>query len=126
MREVNLHDIDIENDDNLLPFEEIDLDYNTKQTTEKLKNDSNVTVEDITEFYKTVQKFYKLAYKGAVTRLPFNEEFLQSSEFLNPATAIYIEKHQDQMQTILKKFPSKFNTDTILMERRELPSHFSP
>lgn len=102
MREVNLRNIDIENDDNLLSFEEIDIDYNgnTKQTIQELKNDSDVKVEDITEFYMTIQKFYKVAYKGAVTRLLFNKEFLKSLGFLNLVTAIYIENHKDQLQNV--------------------------
>nr|XP_033339071.1 uncharacterized protein LOC117227703 isoform X2 [Megalopta genalis] len=126
MRTDNILFIDIDDEDNLLPLQAIDISEKAKATISEIENKKEATSEEIVQFYSNVQTFYKTAYKGAITRLPFNEQFLNDLQFLDPKIALYIEHHNSQIHSIVGKFESKFDKDTIDIEWRELPSHFSP
>lgn len=121
----NIHEIDVDDEENLLPLQEIFIGQAAVETIQELKNRSE-NETGVTEFYTNIQKFYINAFKGAVQRLPFKEEFLQALEFLKPEIALYISKRRyNYMQPILNKFPTKFVKEAVINEWQLLPMQFS-
>ncbi|XP_017893309.1 uncharacterized protein LOC108632933 isoform X2 [Ceratina calcarata] len=119
-----LHEIDIVSERNLLPVDNIIVDSETRKSIQKLKNTQNA--EEIKEFFGCIKKFYQTLYAGAIERLPFTETFSQSFDFLDPSTTLYIPNHQDQLDRIIDKFPSKFDRQLVKTEWQDMAMHFSP
>ncbi|XP_031830448.1 uncharacterized protein LOC116426097 [Nomia melanderi] len=68
------------------------------------KLDKPESSTQIIEFYKNVQKFSQTAH---------NDKFLAALNFTNPKVALDDEKHTDQIEIVLKKYPSIFNTAKV-------------
>lgn len=119
----NLYDIDIFNDSNLLPMEEIFIGEDALITISEIRNSD--TADMITEFYANIKKFYQHVYQGAAVRLRFDDKFFHALEFLNPAVSLDIRRHRNQVRHILDKYPSKFNRADVVAEWQLLPSQFT-
>ncbi|XP_076673662.1 uncharacterized protein LOC143371906 isoform X2 [Andrena cerasifolii] len=122
----NIHEIDVYNEANLLPIRTIYIGAEAMATINEIINSTLEDDQQIIQFYTNIQIFYQSAFKSMVKRLPFNEPFLNSLQFLNPHIALDIASHQnDQLNCILSKFKSKFNCNDVLNEWRVLPFYFS-
>ncbi|XP_076673658.1 uncharacterized protein LOC143371905 isoform X2 [Andrena cerasifolii] len=122
----NIHEIDVYNEANLLPMRTIYIGAEAMATINKITNSKLQDEKQIIQFYTNIKNFYQSAFKNIVKRLPFNEPFLNSLEFLSPHIALDITSHQnDQLNCILSKFKSKFNCNDVLNEWRLLPFYFS-
>lgn len=118
----NLHEVDPFESDNLLPLETMYIGSKAKSTLEEIKKQgtNDHEQEKITKFLQNCQKFYQTAYKGALKRLPFKDNFVKSLEFLDPAVALDITKHTDQIDIIINKFGTKFDLTLCNNEWRVL------
>ncbi|XP_033325791.2 uncharacterized protein LOC117220178 isoform X1 [Megalopta genalis] len=122
----HLHAIDIYDNKNLMPVEEILLHADAEAAMEEVKSTNDVSDDDMKQFYQNIQKFYQTAYEAATARLPFDEEFLNALDFLNPTITLDIRMHKDQLNHILQKFPSKFDNHNVHLEWREIAVYFEP
>ncbi|XP_076675389.1 E3 SUMO-protein ligase KIAA1586-like [Andrena cerasifolii] len=121
----NIHKIDVYNEANLVPIQKIFIGAESMTTINQIIN-SNLEDEQIIEFYTNIKKFYQSAFENIVRRLPFNETFINSLDFLSPHVALDITKHRnDQLSCILSKFKSKFIRSDVLNEWHLLPFYFS-
>ena len=121
----NIHELDVYNEANLVPLRAIYIGAESMSTINEITN-SNLDDEKIMQFYTNIKQFYQSAFENIVKRLPFNEPFLNSLEFLTPRIALDITSHQnDQLNSVLSKFKSKFNCKDVLDEWRLLPFYFS-
>ncbi|XP_076666438.1 zinc finger protein 862-like [Andrena cerasifolii] len=119
----DIHKIDVEKEENLLALETIYPGSNCVNTLSEIENSSGEgDHEKITEFYRNVKKFYQSAFQNIVKRMPFDEIFLDSLDFLNPAIALDINRHRKgHLACILKKFKSKnFNEAAVIDEWRSV------
>lgn len=122
-----LHNLDIDNEENLLPLESIIVGPEAAKLITEIKNNNSETYNKIIiEFYINVQNFYKVAFTESIKRLPLNEIFLESLQFLDPEIALYSPKQSIvSLEPLLQKFKSKVNRDDILSEWQALPDYFS-
>lgn len=126
MENAALHTIDVYNEDNLLAINDIIIDSETQIIINEIKGSSNSeSVDEIKDFYSNIKKFYQVLFEGAIRRLPFKETFLESLDFLDPKVTLYIQKHKNQLQHIINKFPSKFDRQILNAEWQNIPSYFS-
>ncbi|XP_031826349.1 uncharacterized protein LOC116424286 isoform X2 [Nomia melanderi] len=72
---------------------------------DSLREDKPESCTQIIEFYRNVQKFYQINH---------NDKFLAALNFLNPEVALDNAKHTDQIEILLRKYPSKFNTEKMI------------
>lgn len=126
MEAPNLHEIDIYDENNIRPLEEIIIGEEALIT---LKETKNINTKDnnkkILEFYVNIKKFYQCAFENTVKKISFGDQILNSLEFLNPNIALNIKNHKNQLNLILEKFKSKFNTYDVKDEWHLLPFYFS-
>lgn len=125
IQNMSLHGIDIDNEDNLIPLEQIFIGEEALITINGIRN--TVHNNKIADFYTNVRNFYKITYKELISRLPFNEKFLMSLNFLNPEIALgERDNSSDQIiYNIIERFPSKFDKLQVAQEWRKLPDDFS-
>lgn len=102
----NLTEIDVFDENNLLPLESMFLSEEVRKTVNEIRNTTD-SHDKIIDFYKDCRKFYQLVYQCAVKRLPLNDAFFKSLEFLDPSVALDNTKHKDQVRYIAQKFSSK-------------------
>ncbi|XP_076663229.1 uncharacterized protein LOC143366223 isoform X3 [Andrena cerasifolii] len=126
LKEPNIHKINVNNEDNLLPLTKIFTGARCMVTLSEIANGNLEENEDMVQFYSNVQKCYQSAFQNIVNRVPFDDAFLNALGFLNPRTALDIDKHQHgQLNCILNKFNSKFDHDDVVNEWYLLPFTFS-
>nr|XP_033336647.1 uncharacterized protein LOC117226439 [Megalopta genalis] len=121
----NLHAIDIHDNHNLLPVENIFIHNEAQETIEAIKETNEASDDEIKLFYKNIQKFYQTAYEDVLARLPLNEQFFDALGFLEPKVTLNLQIHKDQLRHILEKFPSKFDSHSVYLEWHEMASYFT-
>nr|XP_033330914.1 uncharacterized protein LOC117222954 [Megalopta genalis] len=120
----NTFEINVDEEENLLPLEEIYIGEEALATINQLKaKEENNAI--ITEFYVDVQNFYRTAYKELGQRIPHNESFLNSLNFLKPKIALEIGHSVEPIYNIIAKYPTKFDKIRIAREWRLLPTSFT-
>jgi len=113
----NIHQINIDYEDNLLPLHKIYIGEYAIQTIEEIRKQNSETNSDkIQIFYTNVQNFYKISFKELVHRIPYNEPFLNSLDFLKPENALEIAHSPQPIFNIINRFPSKFNKEQVAKE----------
>ncbi|XP_076680772.1 uncharacterized protein LOC143375486 [Andrena cerasifolii] len=125
LKQPNIHKINVSNEDNLLPLTKMFTGATCMDTLSKIANGNLEENEDMVQFYTNVKECYQSAFKNIVNGVPFDDTFLNALDFLNPQTALDIDKHDhDQINCILNKFSSKFDHDIIVNEWHLLPFTF--
>nr|XP_033322899.1 uncharacterized protein LOC117218532 [Megalopta genalis] len=122
----DLKTLDIKNNDNLLPLEEIHTDLESKETLQAMRETNEASEDEVKQFYKNLQKFYQTAFEGVIARLPFDDKFVDALEFLDPKITLHMNMHKSQLKHILHKFPSKFDSQIVHTEWHQIPSYFEP
>ncbi|XP_076686770.1 uncharacterized protein LOC143378731 [Andrena cerasifolii] len=126
LKEPNIHKINVNNADNLLPLTKMFTGAGCMATLSKIANGNLEGNEDMMQFYTNIQKCYQSAFQNIVNGVPFDDTFLNALDFLNPQTALDIDKHRhDQLNCILNKFNSKFDHDIVVNEWHVLPFTFA-
>ena len=121
LKEPNIHKINVNNVDNLLPLANIFTGSECMDTLSEIEEN-----EEMIKFYTKIQRCYQTAFRNIVKRVPFDDTFLNGLNFLNPQIALDIEKHQQgQLKSVLNKFKSKFNSVFVVNEWHLLPFTFS-
>lgn len=126
LKEPKIHKINVNNEDNLLPLKRMFTGAGCMMTLSKIANGNLEENEDVVQFYTNVRKCYQSAFQNIANGVPFDDAFLNALDFLNPQTALDIDKHDhDQIGCILNKFNSKFDHDLVVNEWHILPFTFA-
>ncbi|XP_017886546.1 uncharacterized protein LOC108628855 [Ceratina calcarata] len=121
----DLHLIDPCNVGNLLPIQSITIGHEAKNIIQELRTSGDDDKEiRITEFYQNCQQFYQELFKGVIQRLPYTESFMRKLSFLIPEKALSLNKCDDDIEIIAKKFKSKVNVGDTMTEWRIMTFHF--
>lgn len=117
-----LSEVDPFEPDNLLPLEDINIGQHARDIINPLKQSTDKeTQEKIKQFYAHCLSFYQEAYRGTLTRLPFNEPFLKHMSFLLPEKTLKTKNNTDELSIILDKYPTKVYKQAAIDEWLQIP-----